>query len=126
MKYVLMYASNRDLVLALPSERLEEVSRQVYAWFEKYGESIVEMGAELQAPDTATTLRTGDDGVPVVVDGPYIEAKELIAGFSIIDVPDLEGALSMVREWPYLGLEGASVEIRPIVDHSMDYPQSTM
>jgi hypothetical protein len=53
----------------------------------------------------------------VVVDGPFSEAKESIGGFSIIDVPDLDAALTMAREWPSLVFPGVAVEIRPLVEH---------
>ena len=56
----------------------------------------------------------------MVVDGPFSEAKESIGGFSIIEVPDLDAAIAMVKEWPAIGLPGAAVEIRPMVE---DYSQ---
>jgi hypothetical protein len=55
---------------------------------------------------------------PVVVDGPFSKAKENVGGFSIIDVPDLDAAIAVVKEWPSLQYPGVAVEIRPIVDHS--------
>jgi hypothetical protein len=63
----------------------------------------------------SSTGRTA--GEPVVVDGPFSEAKENVGGFSIIDVPDLDTAIAIVREWPSLEYPGVAVEIRPIVDH---------
>ena len=54
----------------------------------------------------------------MVVDGPFSEAKENIGGFSIVDVPDLDAAIAMAKEWPSLSFPGVAVEIRPIVDHS--------
>ena len=56
----------------------------------------------------------------VVVDGPFSEAKESIGGFSMIDVPDLDAAIAIVKEWPALGYPGAAIEIRPMVE---DYSQ---
>ena len=53
-----------------------------------------------------------------MVDGPYIESKEAIGGFSIIDVPDLDAAVALAQSWPYLRYPGVSVEVRPIVQHS--------
>jgi hypothetical protein len=47
----------------------------------------------LHAPGTATVLRVSD-GEVVTTDGPYIEGKEHLGGFSIIDVPDLDAALA--------------------------------
>jgi hypothetical protein len=43
------------------------------------------------------------------------EAKEVIGGFSVIDVPDLDAAIALVRTWPFLELPGWGVEVRPIL-----------
>lgn len=121
MKYVLMYTNRPDLDAAVPHERQAEVYQAIFGWFEKHGAVMVDGGAELQGPETATSVKSGTDGgAPVVVDGPFSEAKENVGGFSIIDVPNLDAAIAIVKEWPSLGLPGVAVEIRPIVDHSGD------
>ena len=48
MKYVLMYTSRPDLDEAVPAERQAEVYQQIFGWFEKYGATFVDSGAELQ------------------------------------------------------------------------------
>ena len=117
MKYVLMYVDTPEQLEAVPAERQQEVYQQIYAWFGENGAAFSDSGAELQPPSTATTVRSGGDGAdPVVVDGPYSEAKERIGGFSVIDVPDLDAAIALVRTWPSLQLPGVSVEIRPMVE----------
>lgn len=117
MKYVLMYVSRPDLDAAVPAERRQQVYQQIYAWFGEHGASFTDSGAELQGPETATTITSGEQGgTPVVVDGPFSEAKESIGGFSVIDVPDLDAAIALVKTWPSLGLPGVSVEIRPMVE----------
>lgn len=119
MKYVLMYTSRTDLDAAVPPERLQETYQAIYGWFEKHGAVFVDSGAELQDASTATSVKSGvDGGPPVVVDGPFSEAKESVGGFSIVDVPDLDTAIAMAKEWPPLRHPGVAVEIRPIVDHS--------
>jgi hypothetical protein len=76
-------------------------------------------GAELLGPETATTVHHAEGGQRVVVDGPFSEAKENIGGFSVIDVPDIDAAIALVKTWPMLELPGNSVEIRPmVVDYS--------
>jgi hypothetical protein len=66
---------------------------------------MVDGGAELQGPETATSVKSGTNGgAPVVVDGPFSEAKENVGGFSIIDVPNLDAAIAIVKEWPSLGM----------------------
>ncbi|HEY5847435.1 MAG TPA: YciI family protein [Microlunatus sp.] len=125
MKYVLMYVSRPDLEAAVPPERQQEVYAQIYAWFGEHGSVIADNGAELQGPETATTIRSGGDGAaPVVIDGPFSEAKENIGGFSVIDVPDLDAAIALVKTWPSLALPGVSVEIRPMVEDYSEFEQS--
>lgn len=51
MKYVLLYMNRPDLDAAAPPERRDEVYRAVFAWFDKFGASMTDSGAELQAPD---------------------------------------------------------------------------
>lgn len=120
MKYVLMYTNRPDLDAAVPEERQQEVYQAIYGWFSENASAFTDSGAELQSAETATTIRAGDDGAPVVVDGPFSEAKENIGGFSVIDVPDIDAAIALVKTWPSLELPGVAVEIRPIVDHDGD------
>lgn len=67
-------------------------------------------GAGLQPPDSATTM-TLRDGQRLIQDGPYAEAKEQLAGFFIINVPDLDRALEWAARYPVT--PGGSVEVRP-------------
>ena len=118
MKYVIMFTSTPDLDAAVPPERAEEVYRRVYDWFGTHADQISDSGAELQPVTTATTVTHGGDA-PVVADGPFSEAKEVIGGFSVLDVADLDAAIAIVKTWPMLELPGTSVEIRPmVVDYS--------
>jgi hypothetical protein len=121
MKYVLMFTTRPDLDASLDPDRAKEVYAKVYAWFAENGQKglFADSGAELHPITTATTVKHGDDG-PVVVDGPFNEAKEIIGGFSVIDVPDLDAAIALTKTWPNLALPGVAVEIRPMVE---DYTQ---
>ena len=119
MKYVIMFTSTPELDAAVPQERMQEVYGQIFAWYQEHDAAITDSGAELMPADTATSIKAQSDG-PVVVDGPFSEAKEVIGGFSVIDVPDLDAAIAMAKTWPMLQLEGTSVEIRPMIT---DYSQ---
>lgn len=119
MKYVIMFTSNPELDATLPPERLKADYRRIYEWFGEHGDAIVDGGAELQPVSTATTVKYSADG-PVVADGPFSEAKEVIGGFSVIEAADLDAAIALVRTWPSLELPGSAVEIRPMVE---DYSQ---
>ena len=56
-------------------------------------------------------------GVPRVIDGPFAEAKELIAGFTMIEVASLREAIEWVKRWPAEDANGAAeIEIRPLYE----------
>jgi hypothetical protein len=73
---------------------------------------IMVSGAGLQPPDTATTVRIRD-GKRTLHDGPYAEAKELLGGFFVINVPDLDTALEWAARSP--SSSGGSTEVRPVL-----------
>jgi hypothetical protein len=68
-------------------------------------------GERLQFSDTATTVRIAD-GKTKVLNGPYAEAKEQLGGYFMIDVPDLDSALSWAARCP--GASHGVVEVRPL------------
>ncbi|HEV2797439.1 MAG TPA: YciI family protein [Nocardioides sp.] len=119
MKYVLMYTTRPDLAADVDPETAQAVYKRVYEWFGENAGVMTDSGAELLGVETATTVRHSSDGA-VVVDGPFSEAKEVIGGFSVIDVADMDAAIAVVRTWPLLDLPGVAVEIRPMVE---DYSQ---
>jgi hypothetical protein len=65
----------------------------------------------LHPPGTATVLRAGDDDV-LVTDGPFIEAKEFLGGFTIIQAADLDEALGWGRRLAGV-LKPLAIEVRP-------------
>jgi hypothetical protein len=118
MKYVLMFTSRPDLAASADPEAAQAVYKRVYEWFQENA-GVLEGGAELLGIETATTVKHGDDG-PLVVDGPFNEAKEVVGGFTILDVKDLDQAIAITRTWPMLEQPGVAVEVRPMVE---DYSQ---
>ena len=72
---------------------------------------IMKGGEELQPKRTATTVRR-KNGAMSVTEGPFIESKEYVGGFMMIEVPDLDAAIALAKSWP-----GGDVEVRPIVVH---------
>ena len=71
-------------------------------------------GAELSHPSTATTVR-GNNGDVLMTDGPFAETKEILGGFYLIDVADLDEALAFAAAVPAVR-RGGSVEVRPLVE----------
>ena len=78
-------------------------------------------GAGLDSPKNATTV-TVHDGKRHVHDGPYAETKEFLAGFGIIDVPNLDAALEWAARHPAAGF--ATVEVRPVIGIGVASPKS--
>jgi hypothetical protein len=77
-----------------------------------FASGVAKYGDGLQPPETATTLRVVD-GKRVVHDGPFADTKEMLGGYLIIDVPDLDTALEWAAKAPCA--HGGSVEIRPVL-----------
>ena len=75
------------------------------------GAGVLRGGTQLALPETATTVRLGEDGARTVHDGPYADTKEKLGGFFIIDAADLESALDWASKAPIA--PGGSVEVRP-------------
>jgi hypothetical protein len=90
--------------------------QQGVAAFQAYSEALTNAGVlkgsnRLQPTSAATTVRTRD-GKPQVLDGPYADSKEQLGGYYLIEVPDLDAALSWAARCP--GAAYGAVEVRPI------------
>jgi hypothetical protein len=116
MKYVLMFTNDPTQLAGVSEEDAQAVYGKIYAWFQENAAVITDSGAELQPIETATTVKHGG----VVVDGPFNEAKEVVGGFTVVDVPDLDAAIAMAKSWPPLEFPEVAIEIRPMVE---DYSQ---
>lgn len=101
MRYVLMNWVHPDDVAAWEGMSAEEQQADVQRhveWFGKHREHIAG-GEELDLPRTVKTLRPGRQGEGVVItDGPYIETKELLGGFVILEAADMDEALAIAAE----------------------------
>ncbi|MEV7345223.1 YciI family protein [Streptomyces sp. NPDC093544] len=73
---------------------------------------IVKGGARLRPSTDATTVRVQGDEV-LLTDGPFVESKEYVAGIDIVEVADLDEAISLASRHP-AALGGGSVEVRPV------------
>lgn len=122
MKYVLMFvgsSEDQDAWEKLSKEQLAVAYEGANKWFEEQSRSgRLVGGEELQGPRSSTTVRI-KNGKAIVTDGPYVEAKEIIGGFAIVEVKDLDEALDIAKAWP-----AGAVEVRPVVDHSAEIEQS--
>ena len=90
---------------------------QGIAAYAAYGEALKTSGVmkgsnRLQPSSVATTVRS-TNGKSQVLDGPYVDSKEQLGGYFLIDVPDLDAALSWASRCP--AVNHGVVEVRPIL-----------
>jgi|SRR5579875_1794663 len=111
MKYLLLFVDNEETRSRSEAE-VAAVSEKIGAWWGEHSQTgEILSGEQLQGAETATTVRH-DHGTVTIVDGPFIEAKEHVAGYGVIDVKDLDAALELAKSWPW----GGVVEVRPILE----------
>ncbi len=116
MKYMLMFVSDEALDRQARPEEIQKGYEAIGKWWGEHAAAgrILD-GQELKSTKTATTIRK-NDGKVTVTDGPFIESKEALGGFAIIDVPDLDAAIELAKGWPVL----QTIEIRPLVESRDD------
>jgi hypothetical protein len=102
-----------------PPEVLEPIMREVNAFLDeaKAAGAWVFNGA-LHPPSTATVLKATDGDV-LITDGPYLEGKEHIGGFTIVQAPDLDAALDWGRKLAR-ALPPLTIEVRPFSSEGRD------
>jgi hypothetical protein len=118
MRHVLMnwvHPDDATAYYALTEEEQRADADRHIAWFRKHREHIVG-GEELGEPRLVKTLRPGRQGEGVVVtDGPYVETKEILGGFVILETESAEEALAIAEEWPSLASQPqATVQLHPV------------
>jgi hypothetical protein len=119
MLYAILCYHEEDVVWSWSQEEDKAVMDRLAVVNERLTKAG-KMGASLRLLPTtaATTLRKTQDP-PLVIDGPFAETKEQLLGFYIIDVADLEDALSVARELATAN-PGGAYEIRPIALFNAD------
>ncbi len=116
MKYMLLFVSDEEWDRRASPEEIQKGYEAIGKWWGEHAAAgrIVD-GQELKSTRTATTIRKKGDKV-TVTDGPFIESKEALGGFAIVDVPDLDAAIELAKGWPVL----QTIEIRPVVESRDD------
>jgi hypothetical protein len=113
MKYITIIYGNKDMWQSFPPDEAAAAIAAVDAFNRRYAESgellaAYGLGDEL----TARTVRVRN-GVPAVTDGPYIEAKEFVSSFFLLDVDSEDRALAIAAEYPFAAHN--AVEVWPIL-----------
>ena len=115
MRYALLIA-DAETATPSPEPPSPEEMGQVMADYNAYTQMLRDRGAylggeALQPNTTATTVRI-KDGETITTDGPFMEAKEAIGGFYLVEARDLDEALELAAACP--GARFGAIEVRPI------------
>ena len=111
-QYVLLIYGNEAGMMAAPKEALSQMTAAYGAYTEALKSAKVYVGGDrLKPTSTASSVRTVN-GKTAVLDGPFAETKEQLAGYYIIEVPSFDEALSWAAKCP--GTRFGTVEVRAI------------
>ena len=113
-KYLILIYGDEQAYAAGGEEAFAASVRDHDAFSEKH-RAVLRGGEALHDTPTATSIRTRPGEEPLVTDGPFVETKEALGGFYVVEVPDLDAAIAVARDVP---APGGGVEVRPIMDFS--------
>ena len=112
MQYILMLYSEEAGWSKLTQAEQQQAMAAYNAYTEALTKAGVLAGANRLQPTSATTTVRIANGKSQVLNGPYADAKEQLGGYYMIDVPDLDAALSWAARCP--GASYGAIEVRPI------------
>jgi len=116
VKYMAIIYGNKEMWESFPPEVAAKAIGEVDAYNKRYTASGELLGAYGLADEVmARTVRVSG-GVPAVTDGPYLEAKEFVSSFYLLDVESEQRALEIVAEHPFATYN--AIEVWPILHES--------
>jgi len=112
-KYLVLIYGNERTWADEPAAWHEANAARHQAFIAAAGPAI--LGAnELESTDRAVSVRAGASGKASVTDGPFLETKEIVGGYYLLDAPDLDEAIRLASQIPEATGTHGGVEIRPI------------
>jgi hypothetical protein len=117
-KYLILIYGDATQWAAMSAEEEKAHSAAHEAFREAAGEKRILGGEELvPAAEAATAVRAGSAGRVTVTDGPFLETKEAVGGYYLLEASDLDEVLALTELLPEVHASHSGVEIRPVVDH---------
>jgi hypothetical protein len=117
MQYLVLIYIDDALMSALPPGEADAMMRGCFAKADAMEQDGCLLGSQqLEAPATAKTLRVRE-GRTSIVDGPFAETKEMLAGFNLIEADTPEEAMRIAQEFPWARV--GAIELRPVRDMNM-------
>jgi hypothetical protein len=114
VKYMLLIYTTEPTDPPTP-EAIQEVMDAYWAYEKEVADAGVMLGSDaLAGVETATTVHVTAGGERLVTDGPFAETREILGGYYLLDVPDLDAAIDWAARCP--GSRWGRIEIRPIME----------
>jgi hypothetical protein len=113
VKYVILLL-NTEAASSMSQEEGQAWYEEIGAWYEKGGGGsgkLVDGGHQLSPAGTAKTVRAGG-----VTDGPFMETKEVLGGYSLLETDTIEEAVEIAKTWPGVDRGWMTVEVRPTIE----------
>lgn len=115
MKYLLIMHMNPQVWDGLTEEQRNEVMNGHEGFMKAIQESGEMISTQALADPANSAVVRVRGGVPVVTDGPYLEAKEYLAGYYLVDCESRERAIELAAMIPDAGVDGMGIEVRPVM-----------
>ncbi|MEU4575463.1 YciI family protein [Nonomuraea sp. ATR24] len=115
MKFLLIMHVNPLIWDSLTEEERDEVMNGHGAFMDTVKRSGELLGTTALAEPAQSAVVRVRDGVPAVTDGPYLEAKEYLGGYYLVECESRERALELAALIPDAGVPGLGIEVRPVV-----------
>jgi hypothetical protein len=110
---VLIYGD--EAVWTAASAEWQQANEEGHRKFNAAAGSAVLGGAELEPTAKAVTLRSKSGGRPRPTDGPFLESKEVVGGYYLLEAADMAAAVALAGQIPEASAPSSGVEIRAIV-----------
>ena len=115
MKYLLIMQINPSTIEALSEAEREEIANGHGALMETITASGEMVGTQALADPSQSAVVRVRDGARTVTDGPFLEAKEYMGGFYVVDCESAERAYELAALIPDAAIPGLGVEVRPVI-----------
>ena len=114
-KFLFIFRSDNDAHYKMTPEEMQQNHQKWVAWFAEGMKKgwIVDVGDGLQAAGRVVNAKQ------VVTDGPFVESKEVVGGFTIVQADTIDTAAEFAKGSPCLDV-GGTVEVRPLWGFSMN------
>ena len=119
---LILEATVKYVILLLNTEASQQLSEadgqawygEIGAWYEKNGGGsgkLTETGYQLAPSAAARTVRASG-----VTDGPFMETKEALGGYSVLETDTIEEAVEIAKTWPGVDRGLMTIEVRPVIE----------